>query len=347
MPRNRSRLAAIAAAILLVAAAAYTATWFVLAGEVRAGIQRGSQDWRAAGYEVSHAEPDLSGFPLSLRVRIDAPSIGRGSGSQAWRWRGESITLSMRPWNLKRIEVRLNGAHEITVGQDGTRRYSLAAASATSVITLGDGNRLERVKAAFAALEVRERDWTGPLQIGRLRLDGLGYRRAGLGSRATDVTLVIEDAALLAAPEGPLGKTIARVRADITILGALPERPLEAAMAAWRDDGGTIELRGLIVKWGPLDLSADGTLALDSQLRPIGALSASIAGVDEAVASLVAEGSIGAAEAAAVRVAFNLFARLTSSAGDRLNVPITAQDGRIFIGPVAVARIGPLTAPDS
>ena len=118
-------------------------------------------------------------------------------------------------------------------------------------------------------------------------------------------------------------------------------------MAAWRDDGGTIELRGLIVKWGPLDLSADGTLALDSQLRPIGALSASIAGVDEAVASLVAEGSIGAAEAAAVRVAFNLFARLTSSAGDRLNVPITAQDGRIFIGPVAVARIGPLTAPDS
>ena len=346
MPRNRSRLAAIAAATLLVAAAVYTATWFVLAGEVRAGIQRGSQDWRAAGYEVSHAEPNLGGFPLSLRVRIDAPSIGRGSGADAWRWRGEGITLSLRPWNLKRIEVRLDGAHEITVGE-GARRYALAAASATAAITLGDGNRLERVSAAFAALEVRERDWTGPLRIGRLRLDWFGYRRAGVGSRATDITLVIEDAALPAAPQGPLGKTIARVRADVTILGALPERPLKAAMAAWRDDGGTVELRGLIVKWGPLDLSADGTLALDSQLRPIGALSASIAGVDEAVASLLAEGSIGAAEAAAVRVAFNLFARLTSSAGDRLNVPITAQDGRIFIGPVAVARIGPLTAPDS
>ena len=47
------------------------------------------------------------------------------------------------------------------------------------------------------------------------------------------------------------------------------------------------------------------------------------------------------------QIAFNLFARITSAAGDRVNVPITAQDGRIFIGPVAVARIGPLAAPGS
>ena len=344
MPKTRSRLAAIAAAaVLVVAAVAHTAYWFVLAGEVRAGIEGGSQDWRAAGYAVSHEELNVRGFPLSLRVRIDAPSVGRGSGAVAWRWRGEAITLSLRPWNLKRIEVRLDGAHEITVAEDA-RRYSLAATSATVTITLGEDNRLERLGAALAALEVRERGWTEPLQIGRLRLDGFRYRRAG-GSRA-DIALVIEEAALPAAPQGPLGKTIARIRADVTVLGAFPERPIEAAMAAWRDDGGTVELRGLIVKWGALDFRADGTLALDSQLRPIGALSASIAGVDEAVASLVAEGSIGAAEAAAVRVAVNLLARLTSSDGDRVSVPITAQDGRLFIGPVAVAQIGPLAAAD-
>ena len=346
MSRKPKRLVTLAVAIVAAALLGYTAYWFVLAGEARESIARWSENWRAEGYEVSHAEPELGGFPLSLRASLAAPSVGRGGGAQAWRWRGEGITVSLRPWDLNRIGVRMDGDHEITAGEAGLRRYELAAASASAAVSLSARDGVERIDATLTAVEVREDGWTAPLRIGRLRLEGFGYRRAG-GGRATDVTLVIEDATLPAAPEGPLGRTIARVRADVTLIGEFPERPLEAALAAWRDDGGTVELRGLVVRWGPLDLTADGTLALDSELRPIGALSASIAGVDEAVASLLAEGSIGAAEAAAMRTAFNLFARITSSSGDRVNVPITAQDGRIFVGPVAVARIGPLTAAGS
>ncbi len=347
MLRKPNRLLILTATALVTALVGYTAYWFVLAGEAREGIARWSQNWRAEGYSVSHAEPDLSGFPLSLRASIAAPSVGGGGGETAWRWSGEGISASLRPWDLSTIRLRIEGSHEITVGEAGERRYELDAASAVATVSLGAGDRVERIDATFAAFEVREDRWTEPLRIGRLRIEGTGYHRAGAGARATDIALVVGDAALPVAPQGPLGRTIARVRADVTILGTFPERPLEAAMAAWRDDGGTVELRGLVIRWGPLDLSADGTLALDSELRPIGALSASIAGVDEAVASLLAEGSIGAAEAAAMRVAFNLFARITSSAGDRLNVPITAQDGRIFVGPVAVARVGPLTAAGS
>lgn len=347
MSRKPKRLITLAVAIVAAALVGYTAYWFVLAGEARESIARWAENWRAEGYAVSHAEPELVGFPLSLRARLAAPSVGRGVGAQAWRWRGENVTVSLRPWDLNRIGVRLDGDHEITVGETGARSYELAAASASAAVSLSARDGVERIDATLAALEVREDGWTAPLRIGRLRLEAFGYRRTGGGVRATDVTLVVEDAALPAAPQGPLGKTIARVRADITLVGAFPQRPREAAMAAWRDAGGTVELRSLVVRWGPLDLTADGTLALDSELRPIGALSASIAGVDEAVASLLAEGSIGAAEAAAMRVAFNLFARITSSSGDRVNVPITAQDGRIFVGPVAVARIGPLTAAGS
>ena len=347
MPRKPRRIFIIAAASLAVAVLGYTAYWFVLAGEAREVIARWSENWRAAGFAVSHGEPDLGGFPLSLRASFAAPSVGRGDGAQAWRWRGEGVTVSLRPWNLSRLGVRMEGRHEITVGEPGGRRYTLDAERAAATVTLDGDGGVERIDAALAAFAVREDAWSAPLRIGRLRLEGFGYRRAGGGARATDVTLVVEDAELPAAPAGALGKNIARVRADITLVGAFPERPLEAAMAAWRDDGGTVELRGLVVRWGPLDLSADGTLALDSEMRPIAALAASIAGVDEAVASLLAAGSIGAAEAAAMRVAFNLFARITSSSGDRVNVPITAQEGRIFVGPVAVARIGPLRAPDS
>ncbi len=347
MFHRRNRVLISAAAILAVALVGYTAYWFVLAGEAKEGIARWAQNWRAAGYAVSHAEPDFGGFPLSLRASLAAPAIGRGVGAQAWHWRGQGITASLRPWDLSRFRLRIEGRQEISVGEPGQRRYELDAASALTAVSLGTRGRLKHVDAKIAALDMREDKWTEPLRIGRLRIEGTDYRHGGAGARATDIALIIENAALPVAPQGPLGKTIERVRADITIVGTFPQQPLEAAMAAWRDDGGTVELRSLVIRWGPLDLSADGTLALDSELRPIGALSASIAGVDEAVESLLAAGSIGAAEAAALRVAFNLFARITSSTGDRVNVPITAQDGRIFVGPVAVARVGPLTGPGS
>ena len=70
--------------------------------------------------------------------------------------------------------------------------------------------------------------------------------------------LVIEDAALPAAPQGPLGRTVARIRAYITVVGAIPERSQAAAMAAWRDAGGPVELHNLVVNWGPLAVLAAG-----------------------------------------------------------------------------------------
>ena len=229
MPRRPHRLVLIAAAT--VALAGYTAYWFVLAGEAREGIARWSQNLRDAGYAVSHAEPDLGGFPLSLRARVATPSVGRG-GARTWGWRGEGVTITLRPWNLSRIRLRLDGGHEITVGEGRARHYAVDAASAVAVVSLDAGSRLGRFDAALDTIEVREDGWREPLRIGRLRLDGIGYRRAGGGAPATDISLVIEDAALPAAPQGPLGRTVARIRADITVVGAdTPELLLRCVRA--------------------------------------------------------------------------------------------------------------------
>src|SRR5262249_5261499 len=70
----------------------------------------------------------------------------------------------------------------------------------------------------------------------------------------------------------PLGARIAKLQVEGTLNGPVPvgRTPAEQA-AAWRDGGGSVEIRRFAVAWGPLDLSGTATLALDDQLQPMGA----------------------------------------------------------------------------
>ena len=80
----------------------------------------------------------------------------------------------------------------------------------------------------------------------------------------------------------PLGRTIGKAAIDAKLIGnpafgQTPSRTLEA----WRDAGGTLEVRRLDLVWGKFDLSGEGTVALDNALQPIVAMTASVLEEDE------------------------------------------------------------------
>jgi hypothetical protein len=125
-------------------------------------------------------------------------------------------------------------------------------------------------------------------------------------------------------------------------MGALPPGPLEPALTAWRDDGGTLEVRRLTLRSSSISVVTNGTLALDNQMRPMGAATAVIGGYVEALDRLVAAGAIAARDAQLAKLLLNAIAA-PNSAGERvLNVPITGQDGWLYVGPVRLARLDPL-----
>jgi len=125
-----------------------------------------------------------------------------------------------------------------------------------------------------------------------------------------------------------------------TISGGLPLRHDGAAMAEWRDGGGTVEISQLAAKHGPLSMSGDGTGALDDTLQPIGAFSLRVQGVMETVDRLEVAGLIKQRAAVLIKT---VLAALTKSQGSgdgsELKVPLSIQDGKIFVGPVAVAKV--------
>jgi hypothetical protein len=135
----------------------------------------------------------------------------------------------------------------------------------------------------------------------------------------------------------PFGDTVDLLTLAGTIKGALPQGPLRQALAAWRDDGGTVELQDGAIRWGTLTLAASGTLALDEALQPIGALTATIQDQNAVIDAAVAQGNLRAGDADLAKIFLGLMAQSGPDGKRRLTVPLSLQKGRAYLGPAQVA----------
>jgi hypothetical protein len=166
----------------------------------------------------------------------------------------------------------------------------------------------------------------------------LPARNAGHQETWLSSTLAVDELVLPARIE-PLGQTIAHVDADVAVKGTIPAGPRPAALAAWRDDGGTLELQSLDVAWGQLAVAAKGTLSLDSAMQPLGALTARIGGYSEIIDAMVAARTMKSGDAQFAKIGLGVLARPGGDGKPVLDAPITLQNGFLFIGPVRLARL--------
>jgi hypothetical protein len=158
-------------------------------------------------------------------------------------------------------------------------------------------------------------------------------------SRSNGVGLVLRaaDIALLEGSEPALGRAIPEVSIDGVVLG--PMRGGKSALGAWRDAGGTLDIGRLRFAWGPLTVEGDGTFALDEAMRPIGAMVARLSGYKAAIDRLVEAGVLSAHDGLAHKVALGAFAQPSPDGEAVAKVPVTLQDGLLYVGPIALAGL--------
>ena len=80
-------------------------------------------------------------------------------------------------------------------------------------------------------------------------------------------------------------------------------------------------------------------------MRPIGAFGLRVLGLSETITALTEADVITPQNAAIIRISTSILAQETD--GGRLEFSITAQSGKLFVGPVAVWNIPPLALPQS
>jgi len=344
---TRHRLLGAVGALVLALVAAGIGYWFVAAQALRDGLDRWAADRRADGYDVRYGQPLVGGFPLDLRIVVADPVIVMPDKdpAAAWTWRGTSIRIETRLWNPRVVNFSLPGRHEFTrpgLPRPISARTDLAAGRAI----IGHDGRV--VEASFDCVKL-DIDFGGRYgQVTAGKAEVLLRPRHKVADPNEPVPpleskLTVHELMLPAVFDGPLGRQMPLVAADIAVKGPLPDAPTRPALERWRDDSGTIEVLDIKLRWGPLNLKGSGTVTIDEEMRPLGAATVDIRGFREVLQRLIDAGVVRKQAGATAQAVLTVLAKPAKPGGEAvLSVPLTAQDGFLSLGPVKLLPVPPL-----
>ncbi len=319
--------------------------WWIAAGEIRALVEARLAMPSQDGPTIRAAGMVVSGYPFDLTITLQDVTL-QGLPQNMVRVALPTVRVTRRLWAQRGWHAEAAEGLRLTLAGPYGHRADLSFAAAEAKLTLPDGQdaasrartelRLmaeqgtvlfdddpgKRVQAAMTALTV---------QIPTVPVQNHMIESLGLTLSMRDVSLPRKI--------GRLGDKIARFDLDVGVLGNLTVKSqFPMGLADWRDDGGTLEVRRVLIDWGPLSLSGDGTLALDKRLQPIAALSATLRGWPMLIDSLVDERVSNEADIANARAGLAL---LAGPGGPTvpLRAPITVQNGVVSLEKAKIAKL--------
>lgn len=300
-------------------------------------VVHGTHGGDAGTFALTMERADVTGLPFHPALAITNLRASDRTGTE-WQLDAERAVAALAPWPFQTARLALDRAPALIVGPLAWRaetarvdaRLSLAGTiervtveSAAPVLT-HDGTETARAEA-LALMMTLDRETEAPM-----------LAALSVAARTLELTTVAVPA---------LGPVIQEAAGRFRAEPALPTLD-RAALAAWRDWGGRIHVDGLEIAWGPLRVSARGTLVLDDELRPAGKLDARLQGFTAIIDVLEATGRLSENEAHTARIVLSLLAERQGNSGDPvLNVPLQAMAGSLFLGPVRIARLASVVGP--
>lgn len=321
----------LAAVAVLAVAAAYSVYWFTVAGGLRACLDPWAAARRAEGYTVAWDSAAVRGFPFAFRLSFTGASFGREQPT-LYLAKAPTLVLSAAPWNLHTWHAETPDGAELT-----TSGAVLDAGRVDGAVTTrrGDPSSIDVTATALAGQQ---------LIAGLSAADATVHltlpANAPADHRDTAADLAVAFSRLtLPAALPPFGNIVDGLSVTATLKGRLPYGAPTPSLTAWRDDGGTLELTKAVLHWGALNIDATGTLALDGDLQPIGALKATIEGQNEIVDAAVGAGTLKPKDAGLAKIVLSVLAKPGPDGRPQITAPIRLQDAHLFIGPARIAAL--------
>ena len=326
----------LALAGLVVLAAAYGGYWFIVARNLERGLAPWAAGLHAQGYDVSWQSVAVAGFPLRFRLRFAGAGL-RTDRPAPLVLRSAELDATATPFDLRTWQVTAPSGASIdaTALPAGIDAAALAGSVATTptatVVAVTASDLTGRGLAQGLAAAAFETVVTLPRQAPR------SHRDPALSASAS-----LRQATLPMVPTLAAGK-IGLLSFAATLDGRLPPGPLAPALAAWRNDGGTVELERAHLEWGGTVIDLTGTLALDDAMQPEGALTATVAGADKAVDDAVDAGWLASRAAGFAKSVLHAIAAPDGKGADTLHLPLTLENQRLYLGPAAIAVLPHVT----
>ena len=329
-------------------AGGYTWYWHQLADGLQDGLKIWLDQRQAEGFVTENGTVETDGYPFSVEARIASLTLGRGNKGEAgyWRWQAGMIGATLDPADPWRIRLTTTApvSGEFTDPSGSLQQLQATASSATGVVSVARNGQLTAIDTAFKALTLTGSALAGPVQAEQITARvKAGPPPTTTTPRNTLVDIQGNNLQLPTNIDLLFGETVDVFRLQATMNGQLPMAWSRPHITAWRNTGGSVDLTRARIKWGTLDLVAQGTVALDALMRPQGSGTATLRGHNESIRSLADRRLITPLNAAALTIGLNMLGRTENGA---VKFPVSARDGRLKIGTVAATRLKPLQFPD-
>ena len=324
------RLARPLAVIGVLAIAAYIGVWYWQGSIARERVDAALAKGQVDGLSITGSKTSIGGFPFWVEVRLEDAGLTGLS-----RFPGARITA---PLVVFRYHPLTPGHWTLSTPKGLAAELPVAGNTATFSaleVTADVGPRQE----AASTFNIR----AGGISVAANPANKLTLRSIRLRLEVPDTKGAEEhvgfgltlDGVTLPHRMGPLGPVIDEVEFEGQFQGDLPHQRLSVALAAWRDGGGTVELRHAHIGWDRLQLDAEGTAALDRDMQPEAAFTAEIRDWTAALDALVDGGSLEAKEADYAKFGLAL---LGGGGGESLKTSIALQNGQVYAEKAKLGR---------
>ncbi len=300
---------------------------------MRTGLPGWAAARRAEGYDLRWAKASVRGFPFAFHLHVTQVTLAANKPVPTLASAAQ-IVAAARPWNLRSWRFTAPQGLELTLRD--TRATLVAAEVEGEAAPAADGS----AEIALRAHDIRGRDAAQGLgaALAEAAITLPAQAPASHDDAALVLTAKLQDVMLPAAVP-PMGAELQSLTLAATLKGRLRSGPLAEALAAWSDDGGVLEIDEASFAWGRLKGKLNGTLALDGQLQPIGALSAQLTGADTIVDAAAAAGALQEPFAHLAKSALRVISQPGADGEDSVRLPVTLQDGKVFLGPAPIAPL--------
>lgn len=341
-------LGALGAAIL-----GYTVYWFSLAGRVEDGVNAWAHLASQQGMPLDYDSVSVTGYPFRLVANIKGLDWHFPTAGNDLRWQTSRLRIVAEPWVKNHIIVIFDKKQAFTVTpKDGpARAYEVISKKArASLVTQVEGAGRFAFAADSLDISAKGSDQhltTGSAQFSLRDVPPKSAKAADKPKDDNDPNLpptaqadfLVKSVTLPAGKGGALGDVITDLQAEAVVNGQL-SGVNAAQLGAWAKSGGTIDITGLKTSWGSLSLEAAGTLTLDESDRPLGAFETRFKSVDGMLGALGLLGETGSTSRLAREA---LETARKNRTGKWIKVPVTLQNGFLYMGSIPLAALSPVT----
>jgi len=290
-----------------------------LNGEVDAWITENV----SKGWSISHGEVQTGLAFDHVILKFPNPKISAPFGE----WKGEYLSISCYLFDPGHLKFVVIGPNQIAIGRS---EWSMSAYPLrVDLHVSGNTGNIKSLHATASDVQITSENKAAFFS------QGLGLALTSFNSTSDIAQPSVEFIGTAAGVDFKSSPTVSMQ--PITVLelsgkfmGALPPSPPVQSLSKWSADGGTIEVEHFVLEWSPIKIEGGGTIAFDHLLQPIAAFSTHMQGLPHLTETLQQTGTLSIQDAEALRVSYH------GQANPPL--PITFQDGKVWLGTVAIAE---------